>query len=131
MRCPVCKESMIVVEYESVEVDYCVSCEGVWLDAGELELLLGDDAEACAQIVGRGDASKVSDERPRKCPVCGKKMEKAVAAGAQPVTYDRCAQGEGLWFDKGELGALLEHRESLQGDKTVPAFLREIFSKGE
>jgi len=31
---------MIVVEYHEVELDYCHSCKGVWLDSGELELLM-------------------------------------------------------------------------------------------
>ena len=47
MRCPVCKEPMLIIEHEAVEVDCCAACGGIWLDAGELELLFGD-AEACA-----------------------------------------------------------------------------------
>ena len=44
MDCPVCKDSaMIVLEMDEVEVDYCTECEGIWLDAGELEILLGDE----------------------------------------------------------------------------------------
>ena len=35
---------MIVLELESVEIDYCLSCSGIWLDAGELELLLGNSS---------------------------------------------------------------------------------------
>ena len=47
MDCPVCKNSaMIVLELDEVEVDYCTECEGIWLDEGELELLLGDEARA-------------------------------------------------------------------------------------
>ena len=40
MKCPVCKEIMIVVEHDKVEVDHCTNCQGVWFDAGELELFL-------------------------------------------------------------------------------------------
>ncbi len=50
MDCPVCKEPMIVLEYADVEVDFCVACEGVWLDAGELELLFGS-ADACTAFL--------------------------------------------------------------------------------
>lgn len=42
MDCPVCKEPMIVLELNEVEIDYCSSCRGIWLDAGELALLLED-----------------------------------------------------------------------------------------
>ncbi|MCK7521491.1 MAG: zf-TFIIB domain-containing protein [Ignavibacteriales bacterium] len=34
-----------MLELEQIEVDYCTSCEGVWLDAGELELLLETDED--------------------------------------------------------------------------------------
>jgi Zn-finger nucleic acid-binding protein len=40
MICPTCKNPMIVVEYQQIELDYCGSCRGVWFDNGELELLL-------------------------------------------------------------------------------------------
>ncbi|MCL4278881.1 MAG: zf-TFIIB domain-containing protein, partial [Ignavibacteriaceae bacterium] len=45
MLCPVCNNPMIVLELEQVEVDYCTNCAGVWLDAGELELLLESHEE--------------------------------------------------------------------------------------
>ena len=29
-----------------MEIDYCTGCKGVWLDAGELEMLLDDEGKA-------------------------------------------------------------------------------------
>ena len=40
MKCPTCKNLMIVVEHEHIELDYCTECQGVWFDSGELDLLL-------------------------------------------------------------------------------------------
>ncbi len=37
--CPRCKGLMTVERAEEVEVDVCLSCNGVWLDGGELEAL--------------------------------------------------------------------------------------------
>lgn len=37
MRCPKCGMELIAVDYKGIEVDKCSGCEGVWLDAGELE----------------------------------------------------------------------------------------------
>lgn len=129
MRCPVCKEPMIVVEHDAVEVDYCVTCHGIWLDAGELELLFGGDAAVCQKLLAGGDPTKLSKEKPRKCPMCGKKMEKSVAEGEQPFTYDRCPHGDGLWFDKGELQSLLNHGQALSGAEKISAFLGEVFTE--
>ncbi len=46
MDCPVCKSAMITLELAKVEIDYCTGCKGVWLDAGELEMLLEDKGKA-------------------------------------------------------------------------------------
>ncbi len=37
MRCPKCGMELIAINYKGIEVDKCSECEGVWLDAGELE----------------------------------------------------------------------------------------------
>lgn len=128
MECPVCKDAMIVLEYESVEVDYCVSCEGVWLDAGEIELLFGD-AEACTEFLNSGDVSQARAEERRRCPICRAKMDKAVAGDENPVVYDRCPQGDGLWFDKGELAQILAHSPGPGRGEDVASFLRNMFPK--
>jgi len=39
MVCPRCGMTMDLEKAEDVEVDVCLSCSGVWLDAGELEEL--------------------------------------------------------------------------------------------
>jgi hypothetical protein len=37
MRCPKCGMELIEIDYKGIKVDKCSECEGVWLDAGELE----------------------------------------------------------------------------------------------
>lgn len=37
MRCPKCGMEMIEIDYKNIKVDKCSECEGIWLDAGELE----------------------------------------------------------------------------------------------
>ena len=41
MKCPTCADTVLVMtERQGVEIDYCPSCRGVWLDRGELDKLL-------------------------------------------------------------------------------------------
>ena len=41
MRCPVCKDvDLVMSERSGVEIDYCPSCRGVWLDRGELDKII-------------------------------------------------------------------------------------------
>lgn len=37
MRCPKCGMELIEIDYKAIKVDKCSKCEGIWLDAGELE----------------------------------------------------------------------------------------------
>ena len=39
MKCPKCGANLAEVTREHVAVDVCASCGGMWLDAGELEVL--------------------------------------------------------------------------------------------
>jgi uncharacterized protein with PIN domain len=39
MKCPRCGGDLEEVEHHHVKVDRCKDCSGVWLDAGELELV--------------------------------------------------------------------------------------------
>jgi uncharacterized protein len=39
MRCPKCGMELNEIEYKDVHVDKCFNCEGIWLDAGELETI--------------------------------------------------------------------------------------------
>ena len=37
MHCPKCGHNLIEIDYKGIAVDKCSHCDGVWLDAGELE----------------------------------------------------------------------------------------------
>ena len=108
MDCPVCKTAMIVLELDEVEVDYCTDCRGIWLDAGELEILL-EDAAAADRVMGCLKPSESSEHR-RKCPICMKAMDKVLIgkAAEKQELIDRCTKGHGLWFDRGELQQVLK-----------------------
>lgn len=40
MLCPVCRVGLVMSERQGVEIDYCPSCRGVWLDRGELDKII-------------------------------------------------------------------------------------------
>lgn len=49
MQCPVCKDAQLVIsERQGIEIDYCPTCRGVWLDRGELDKLIERSAAASA-----------------------------------------------------------------------------------
>jgi Zn-finger nucleic acid-binding protein len=41
MECPVCKQTtLLMMERQGIEIDYCPTCRGVWLDRGELDKII-------------------------------------------------------------------------------------------
>ncbi len=128
MDCPACKNPMIVLELQQVEIDHCVACGGIWLDGGELELLLEDEKRG-KLLIDSFKQAQSSKERLRPCPICLKKMHK-INAGQEnhPVIIDRCPKGHGLWFDRGELSQVLA-KGTLDKDRKIIKLLAEIFDK--
>lgn len=125
MDCPVCKTPMIVFELDEVETDYCTECKGIWLDAGELEILFEDAAEAQRLLASFTPAE--TDEAKRPCPICRKSMHKVhLGNGDAAVLIDRCVKSHGLWFDRGELREVLE-QGVFDPDGKVAALLREMY----
>jgi Zn-finger nucleic acid-binding protein len=126
---------MIVVEHENIELDYCTDCSGVWFDAGELELLLEsmelEGASLSLDSILTSPEAK-SSEKKRKCPICRQKMKKATVGHEPEVLIDACQRGDGLWFDKGEVGQLitqLADKPSKKADSQgrIITFLGEVF----
>jgi Zn-finger nucleic acid-binding protein len=56
MFCPVCKSvDLVMSDRQGIEIDYCPTCRGVWLDRGELDKLI----ERTVQLVSAGPAVPV------------------------------------------------------------------------
>ena len=139
MLCPVCKYNMVVVEYHSIELDYCTGCRGVWFDSGELELLLKSHGlEAASPFLDNifGSPEAVSSETKRKCPICSRKMRKTALGEQPPILIDACDREHGLWFDGGEVTQLIkqlagEHPATGDAGEQVISFLESVFKPPE
>jgi Zn-finger nucleic acid-binding protein len=121
---------MIILEHRKVEIDYCLSCEGVWLDAGELERLYEDET-AFDNLVAAGREIEKTTEKKRKCPICRTKMDKVEVGTDARVLYDRCPRGHGLWLDKGELDAIVRIGHPAAAGGVMQGFLGDVFHSGE
>ncbi|MBK7934801.1 MAG: zf-TFIIB domain-containing protein [Acidobacteria bacterium] len=72
MLCPVDQATLLMMERQGIEIDYCPTCRGVWLDRGELDKLIeggrGETGRPGAEETGRmGEREMGSrpEERPR------------------------------------------------------------------
>lgn len=126
---------MIVVEHNQIELDYCTKCQGVWFDSGELELLLESmSLEGSNMLLGNiiSSTETKSSEKKRRCPLCNQKMRKTTIGQQPKILIDVCRQGDGLWFDGGEVGQLIKQLISKSTEKAgsqqqVITFLGEAF----
>jgi hypothetical protein len=40
MKCPKCGMQLVEIDYKDVKIDQCSECNGIWLDANELEQII-------------------------------------------------------------------------------------------
>ncbi|MRR15353.1 MAG: hypothetical protein EG826_02725 [Deltaproteobacteria bacterium] len=43
MKCPKCGMALVEIDYKNIKVDKCSECEGIWLDPGELDIVVKMD----------------------------------------------------------------------------------------
>lgn len=108
MICPKCEASMTTATYESVDVERCSSCAGLWLDIREDERLRGlQGAESLdTGAVSRG--KELNEMGNVDCPVCHMRMLRMVDARQPHVWFESCSICYGVFLDAGELKDLKE-----------------------
>lgn len=81
MRCPVDQAELVMSERQGVEIDYCPTCRGVWLDRGELDKII-DRAPSSAPAPDRYAAERrYSDDRR---PSDDRRYDERSSSGQQP-----------------------------------------------
>jgi Zn-finger nucleic acid-binding protein len=89
-------------------------------------MLLGE-SEKARHLLGSFNTANTSAEKPRKCPICMKKMGKIIVGSSKPILLiDKCRRGDGLWFDKGELQDIFD-RAQLDNDNKIQKLLADMF----
>ena len=46
MKCPKCGEPLKARSFQKIEIDQCTACNGIWLDAGEMEQVAGKENDS-------------------------------------------------------------------------------------
>jgi Zn-finger nucleic acid-binding protein len=130
MNCPTCGNAMVTLELAGIEIDHCVHCGGIWLDAGELELLM-DNPQKARHLLDSFQEASASLESARRCPICEKKMAKIlVGTSKPPLLIDRCRRTDGIWLDRSELQEILK-RGDVDQDNRIWGLLADMFGQSE
>lgn len=117
-HCPKCGSALLEFTYQQVRLDQCLHCEGIWLDAGELDkvvrgrkgLLLSLEYERKRAHALEREHQPPPEEAAHlralhldRCPRCGGTLEEAAF---HQIRLDRCPDCAGVWLDAGELEAV-------------------------
>ena len=140
MECPIDGTTLETHKVHSINVEECIRCRGLWFQKDELRKAKDEtdpDLKWLDFDLWSDQESFVADWSSRMCPQCGKNMA-TISYGATGVTIDYCAEGHGIWLDKGEFQAIIEalDKELMAMDTSdyVTASLeeaKEIFVGGE
>ena len=122
MVCPVCNESMLILEFQEIEIDFCSSCEGIWLDEGEMEAII-----EFSETIDLSDfPQKVKSKR--KCPRCFQRMVKGNFPGTD-IEVDVCRRDGGIWLDKGEIQTIAGELCKPSTSNEICQFFAELFDE--
>jgi Zn-finger nucleic acid-binding protein len=131
MSCPVCKIELSQIILHNVEIDYCLSCFGLWFEENELRLVKDNKDKNINWL----DIDLWQDETKFKisccqrfCPYCrvslyelrygdsGIYPVKSHKTGISPkaklfneVKIDVCNLCQGVWLDRGEFKKIIAY----------------------
>jgi PAT family beta-lactamase induction signal transducer AmpG len=108
MRCPKCRSDMDQVDYQGTEVDRCSLCNGIWFDAGEIELLKNKQIARAIDIGDSKTGKQANVINSYLCPRCSGDMVSMVDPRQRHIRYETCNACSGSFLDAGEFRDLAE-----------------------
>lgn len=121
MDCPKCQSPMETVTYESIQVERCTKCKGLWFDLRKqehLKDLKGSESIDVGSPKGGTDYNRVGSI---ECSICHTPMIRMVDAIQPHIWYESCPTCFGVFFDAGEFR---DYK-----DKTLLDFFRDLTAK--
>lgn len=129
-KCPRDGEVLKETKYESVPLDACPKCNGMWCEGEELKRIVEsrhrkfspsdhadiqpDEKKAAKPGIGH-ETSELARKAP--CPKCARPMSLVNYSYNSGITINRCMQGHGTWLDQSELERIQVFVERWEGQK--------------
>jgi len=113
LACPGCQVALQVLEHPKGVVFECLQCAGQFLEHALLRNLIENSERLAMVLPSRFRARNPAQQRIvyRNCPHCRALMHRKNFGQSSGVIVDVCAV-HGIWFDAGELPAVLAFAES-------------------
>lgn len=108
-----CDGVLSEVRIDTIRIDQCNACRGIWFDRKELEAVV--DVARRKMLPLPATSSPVSqrmDERQGNCPRDRIALEPVESLAVDGLTYDHCPRCKGVWLDGGELEQIAKDEDS-------------------
>jgi hypothetical protein len=89
MACPVDGAALVMSERSGIEIDYCPSCRGVWLDRGELDKIIERNAASQGAQPAAPPPQQPQQAQPQQAPWAGKQQQQPYGQGYHGKPYKR------------------------------------------
>jgi uncharacterized protein len=102
MKCPKCAAPMELVRFQSIEVDRCTACKGIYFDSSEADAL---KKLRGSEVIDVGDAAVGEKQNANdriQCPRDTVTMIRIVDPKQPHIWLEQCPVCSGTWFDAGE-----------------------------
>jgi len=135
MKCPRDGTDLQKVTLLGLELDKCHTCDGIWLDRGELERLCAADVSGPEELIEKKYGNPTSPPGTvaahMRCPKCGDaRLLRSHYTYQNPVAIDRCERCLGIWLDDSELNAIIGEKKSMEAEDTrFTGFLRALANR--
>lgn len=141
-RCPDCRLDLVAHAFGAVGYSECPRCAGLFLKREAFEAVTKDaDTRAKVRLAeppveavqtapvapGKRASGAFPAVKYRSCPSCAKLMNRSNYGGGSGIVLDAC-RDHGLWFDRGELAAIVAFLEKGGWDR-IRAREREKLSE--
>lgn len=119
--CPECEiplQTISVQMQQTLEIERCTTCYGLFFDPGEIQLMLqnsvSDELPTHFQLLGNINRDRYQRQNKikyLKCPICRVLMNRVNFAKRSGVVIDQC-RNHGVWLNNGEITHLMEWKKA-------------------
>ena len=133
MQCPQCHQSMHTIVMDTVTVDECARCGGIWFDQGELDAVVESAQPDLAWLeIGfwknQDDFRATATDWP--CPRCRRYYLTRLEDPDTATTTALCNHCRGIWLDAAQLqriiGAVTRIADRMGSTDYIKSSLRQM-----
>ncbi len=119
MKCPKCQNDMESINYNSIEIDRCTHCFGIWFDQLEKEDLKHLKGAESIDIGDEFVGAKFDRIEQINCPKCNVPA-RHVEVVEPFIRFEQCPDCLGSFFDAGEFRDYMEDEILAQFRAVLP-----------